>query len=48
MVDGIYRLPPKELLAAREEAFDFLAAFCTTSLTFNDELDLTSFSSSGL
>ena len=28
VVDGVYRLPPKELLAAREEAFDFLAAFC--------------------
>ena len=27
-IDGIYRLPPRELLAAREEAFDFLAAFC--------------------
>ena len=28
IVDGVYRLPPKELLNAREEAFDFLAAFC--------------------
>ena len=28
IVDGVYRLPPTELLSAREEAFDFLAAFC--------------------
>ena len=27
IVDGVYRLPPTELLSAREEAFDFLAAF---------------------
>ena len=28
LVDGMYRLPPQELLALREEAFDFLANFC--------------------